>query len=228
MSIGALFPTFEWPSGSLDDRTAHLYPTVMSKELVRFGIAIEEELLRDFDAQVARKGYENRSEAIRDLIRAGLVEETVLHGGPVTGALMIVYRHHVRELTERLTAIQHELGESVISALHVHLDHDHCLEVVVMRGEATLLKRAADQILATRGVVHGKLSLTATPQGPEQHGPGFHGHDGQGKHRHGKVPRAKAHPRAEARGTDDAVSPPKRAPLQKPGGIRKTRTTRRP
>jgi len=149
----------------------------MTKELVRFGIAIEDDLLRDFDSQVVRKGYANRSEAIRDLIRGGLVEETVLHGGIVTGALMIVYLHHVRELSERLTAIQHELGEAVISSLHVHLDHDHCLEVIVMRGEATLLKRSADQILATRGVVHGKLSLTAMPSAAERHGKSDSHHD---------------------------------------------------
>lgn len=138
-------------------------------ELVRFGVAIEDDLLSQFDAQIARKGYANRSEAIRDLIRAGLVEETVVRGGDVTGALMLVYKHHVRELTERLTAIQHELGDAVISTLHVHLDHDHCLEVVAMRGAANTLKSASDRILATRGVVHGKLALTSVPDAPKRH-----------------------------------------------------------
>ena len=133
----------------------------MGSELVRFGVAIEEELLREFDAQIDRKGYGNRSEAIRDLIRAGLVEEAVSRGGDVSGALMLVYKHHVRELSERLTEVQHDLGEAVIAALHVHLDHDHCLEVIVMRGAAQRLKDAADRILALKGVVHGRLSLTS-------------------------------------------------------------------
>ncbi|GAC1551819.1 MAG: nickel-responsive transcriptional regulator NikR [Polyangiales bacterium] len=138
-------------------------------ELVRFGVAIEDDLLAAFDQQLAAKGYGNRSEAIRDLIRAGLVEETVMRGGTVSGALMLVYKHHVRELSEKLTEIQHALGEAVISALHVHLDHDHCLEVVVMRGAALVLKEASDRILATRGVVHGKLTLTSVPAAATRH-----------------------------------------------------------
>jgi CopG family nickel-responsive transcriptional regulator len=137
--------------------------TKPQSDLVRFGVAIEDDLLRAFDAQIARKGYGNRSEAIRDLIRAGLVEETVVRGGDVTGALMLVYKHHVRELSERLTEIQHELGGAVISTLHVHLDHDHCLEVIAMRGPASTLKEASDRIIATRGVVHGRLALTSVP-----------------------------------------------------------------
>ena len=149
--------------------------TKPQSELVRFGVAIEDDLLRAFDAQIARKGYGNRSEAIRDLIRAGLVEETVVRGGDVTGALMLVYKHHVRELSEKLTEIQHELGGAVISTLHVHLDHDHCLEVIALRGPALALKEASDRILATRGVVHGKLALTSVPDGGKKHAPG-HAH----------------------------------------------------
>lgn len=137
----------------------------MPSDLVRFGVAIDADLLAQFDAQNERKGYGNRSEAIRDLIRSGLVEETIVRGGNVAGALMIVYKHHVRELSERLTEIQHDLGDAVVSSLHVHLDHDHCLEVIVMRGQATTLKEASDRILATRGVVHGKLTLTSVAAG---------------------------------------------------------------
>jgi CopG family nickel-responsive transcriptional regulator len=148
-------------------------------DLLRFGVAIESDLLAEFDAQIARKGYDNRSEAIRDLIRAGLVEDTVVRGGLVSGALMLVYKHHVPELSEKLTEIQHELGEQVVSALHVHLDHDHCLEVVVMRGEARVLKEASDRILATKGVVHGRLTLTSVPQ--RKHG---HGHSHAHPHTH--------------------------------------------
>ena len=183
----------------------------MATDLVRFGVAIESELLGEFDAQLDRRGYTNRSEAIRDLIRAGLVEETVMRGGDVSGALMIVYRHHVRELSERLTEIQHDLGEKVVSSLHVHLDHDHCLEVIVLRGPAPQLKEASDRILATKGVVHGRLSLTsvggATSKGSER------------PHTHAHLPsRAHSHPHEAPLGSTKkssrasfAPSKPKRA-----------------
>ncbi|MBK7395082.1 MAG: nickel-responsive transcriptional regulator NikR [Myxococcales bacterium] len=157
-------------------------------DLVRFGIAIDQELLERFDARVAAKGYENRSEAIRDLIRADLVEQVDDPHAQVTGTLTLVYDHHVRELSERLTDIQHELGHHVVSALHVHLDHDHCLEVVVMRGEASLLRNAADRITAEKGVMHGRLTLTGVPV-PEAsradfHGPADHAHGPHGGHTH--------------------------------------------
>src|SRR3954468_22990685 len=163
----------------------------MPSELVRFGVAMDGDLLEQFDEQIERKGYGNRSEAIRDLIRAGLVEETVVRGGHVSGALMIVYKHHVRELSERLTEIQHDLGEAVVSALHVHLDHDHCLEVIVMRGQAKVLKDASDRILATRGVVHGRLTLTSVAAGAPVHAHG----EAQHSHAHGHV---HTHPHATA------------------------------
>lgn len=156
-------------------------------DLVRFGIAIERDLLERFDARVTTKGYENRSEAIRDLIRAELVEQVDDPHAQATGTLTLVYDHHVRELGERLTEIQHELGHHVVSTLHVHLDHDHCLEVVVMRGEAALLRSAAERIVAEKGVLHGRLTLTGVPV-PEAsradfHGPPDHTH-GPGAHEH--------------------------------------------
>lgn len=129
-------------------------------ELVRFGIAIDGDLLERFDKRNEAKGYVNRSEAIRDLIRAELLEHAVDPSSNATGTLTLVYDHHVRELTERLTEMQHDLGHHVISTMHVHLDHDHCLEVIVMRGPAGLLEEAANRIVATKGVIHGKLTLT--------------------------------------------------------------------
>jgi CopG family nickel-responsive transcriptional regulator len=132
-------------------------------ELVRFGVAMDAELLSRFDAHLEKKGYSTRSEALRDLVRAELVEAHASHGGNVVGTLTLVYDHHVRELSERLNEIQHDLGERVVSTLHVHLDHDHCLEVIVLRGPSAALKNAADRILATKGVAHGKLTLTTTP-----------------------------------------------------------------
>jgi CopG family nickel-responsive transcriptional regulator len=149
----------------------------MGHELVRFGVAMDGELLERFDRRIERRGYANRSEALRDLIRADLAEEHVKGGGLGAATLTIVYDHHVRELTERLTEMQHDLGDAVVSTLHVHLDHDHCLEVIVMRGPAFELQEACDRIIATKGVEHGRVVITALPAGGEEHSHG-HGHGG--------------------------------------------------
>ena len=141
----------------------------MGSELVRFGVAMDNDLLDRFDALFARRGYATRSEALRDLVRGALVEAHLEADGPAVATLTLVYDHHVRELSERLTEMQHDLGEHVVSTLHVHLDHDHCMEVIVMRGPAALLQHAADGILATKGVQHGRLVLTARPEGAPQH-----------------------------------------------------------
>ncbi|MBL8604931.1 MAG: nickel-responsive transcriptional regulator NikR [Myxococcales bacterium] len=146
----------------------------MGSELVRFGVAMDAELLARFDERVSAKGYATRSEALRDLVRAELVQAHLQENGAAVGTLTLVYDHHVRELSERLTEMQHELGEHVVSTLHVHLDHDHCLEVIVMKGPAGLIQRAADQLLATKGVEHGRLVATALPGPGQGHAHGHH------------------------------------------------------
>jgi CopG family transcriptional regulator, nickel-responsive regulator len=128
--------------------------------LVRFGVAMEGSLLEEFDALVEERGG-SRSELLRDLVRAEVTRARVSSGGNAVAALTLVYDHHVRDLTERLTDFQHSLGEKVNSALHVHLDHDHCLEVIVMRGPSDELKRAGGKLLATRGVKHGGMEMIA-------------------------------------------------------------------
>ena len=133
-------------------------------EIVRFGVAMEKSLLDAFDALIARKGYGNRSEALRDRVRAMLLEETIASGANVSGTLTIVYRHHVPELKGRLIEAQHALGSQVVAAMHVHLDHDNCLEVIVFRGVASEITAAADRMLALRGVVNGRLTLTGVPR----------------------------------------------------------------
>lgn len=147
----------------------------MPSELVRFGIAIERDLLESFDRVVQKKGYGNRSEAIRDGIRTALIEERVAANAKVTGTLTLVYDHHVRDLTDKLTELQHDLGEAVVSALHVHLDHDHCLEVIVLRGAAGRLQAAADRLISMRGVINGRLMLTSVPAATTKHRPGRRG-----------------------------------------------------
>ncbi len=132
-------------------------------ELSRIGVAIDAELLQKFDSLIEGRGYTNRSEAFRDLIRDELVEES--WGMPdrkVVGTVTIVYDHHVRKLSEKLTDIQHDFHSHILSTLHVHLDHDHCLEVLVVRGKASDVKKIADALISTKGVKHGRLTITST------------------------------------------------------------------
>jgi len=130
----------------------------MDQHVVRFGVAMESALLRELDALVASRNG-TRSEVLRDLVRAEVVRSRVRRGVLAFATLTIVYDHHVRELTERLNELQHDLGEQVRSTLHVHLDHHRCLEVIVLRGRSDELQRFAERILATRGVTHGGLEI---------------------------------------------------------------------
>ncbi|MBI4903474.1 MAG: nickel-responsive transcriptional regulator NikR [Acidobacteria bacterium] len=131
--------------------------------LSRIGVAIDADLLEKFDALIARKGYTNRSEAFRDLIRDELVQKAwEKPESQVVGTVTLVYDHHVRMLNEKLTEIQHEAFHTVLSTLHVHLDHDHCLEVLVMRGKASTVQQVADALISTKGVKHGRLTITTT------------------------------------------------------------------
>ena len=132
-------------------------------ELTRFGISMDQRLLEQFDALLGRKGYANRSEAIRDLIRNTLVEDQWTKPDEETvGTVTLVYDHHTRDLADRLTDLQHDHHDLIISALHAHLDHHNCLEVVVVKGRADEVRRMADSLIGTRGVKHGKLVTTTT------------------------------------------------------------------
>ena len=131
--------------------------------LTRFGISIPTKLLRRFDALIARQGYTNRSEALRDLVRDRLVEEEWKAGkGEVVGTVTLVYDHHVRELTQKLTELQHYHHTEILSTLHIHLDEHHCLEVLAVKGKSMEVRRIADQLIGTKGVKHGKLVTTTT------------------------------------------------------------------
>lgn len=136
-------------------------------ELARFGISIDQKLLDSFDQLISTKGYFNRSEAIRDMIRNALVEDQVERADttPTVGTVTLVYDHHTRDLSDKLTEHQHSHHDAIVSALHVHLDAHHCLEVVVVRGTAFEVKQLADELIGTKGVKHGKLVLTTA--GPE-------------------------------------------------------------
>jgi CopG family nickel-responsive transcriptional regulator len=135
-------------------------------EVVRFGISTDERLLERFDALIADKGYVNRSEAIRDLIRNALVEEQWNVGEEeAVGTVTLVYDHHFTDLSDKLTEHQHSHHEAILSSLHIHLDAHHCLEVVVLKGRANDIKRLAEELIGTKGVKHGKFVATATGEG---------------------------------------------------------------
>jgi CopG family nickel-responsive transcriptional regulator len=129
----------------------------------RFGDSIDSQLGKRFDDYIKKKGYMNRSEAIRDMIRDVLVEEQWEEGKHETvGTITIVYNHHTRELDHALTDMQHQSYHQIISALHVHLDAHNYLEVLVVKGKSADIKRIADRLIGTKGVKHGKLVMTTT------------------------------------------------------------------
>src|SRR5215475_8120989 len=132
-------------------------------DLVRFGVSAEEELMVNFDRLSADKGYNNRSEALRDLMRDALVQarlEKFPDTAEVLGSLTLVYDHHAREISERMGEIQHERHGLVVSVLHVHISHDDCMEVIALRGQARDVRELANALLSLKGVKHGKLFLT--------------------------------------------------------------------
>lgn len=131
--------------------------------LIRFGISMNEQLLAMFDKQIVSKGYANRSEAVRDLIRNRLVElEWGDEDQEVAGTITLIYDHHVRGLGSLLTEMQHNWHELILSATHVHLDHHNCLEVLIIKGPAGKVRQVADRLLGVKGVKHGKLTITST------------------------------------------------------------------
>jgi len=129
-------------------------------DLTRTGVSLEEDLLKQFDKVIAKRGYKNRSEAIRDLIRESLVSEAIDQNKQVIATLSMIYDHHKPDLSKKLNALQHHSHDNVLAATHVHLDADNCLEVVIMKGRSGEVQHLADHMLAMRGVKHGKLVVT--------------------------------------------------------------------
>lgn len=132
-----------------------------SNKIVRVSLALEKDLLSKFDKWVTKHKYKTRSEAIRDLVRANLVKQAWQENRSVVGTITIVYDHHVRELTKNLTKKQHDSQAHVLSALHVHLDKQNCLEVIVAKGNSQQIQDLADSIIGAKGVLHGELCVTA-------------------------------------------------------------------
>ncbi len=131
-------------------------------DLVRLGISINSDLIAKFDKIIEEKGYVNRSEAIRDLIRGYITESEWESDEETVGVITIVYNDHVRELMDKLAELQHTHISIINSALHVHLDHDNCLEAIVVRGRSSDIKTFADKLIGIKGVKHGQLSRTTS------------------------------------------------------------------
>jgi CopG family nickel-responsive transcriptional regulator len=131
--------------------------------LTRFGISLDSDLLSRFDQLIEQKGYANRSEAIRDLIRGALVDREWEDGQEEkVGTITLLYDHHRHEVTEKLTQSQHDHHDQILSTMHIHLDHDNCLEVLAIKGEPGKLRSLADALIGMKGVKHGKLVTTTT------------------------------------------------------------------
>ena len=145
----------------------------------RFTISLDPRLAAEFDALVRERGYTSRSEAVRDILRGHLSARREVGDptGPCVAALSYVYNHHERDLAERLAAIQHAHHELIVSTMHAHLDHEHCIETVILMGRARAVREFADLLTSERGVRHGQLNLVSAEVGAE------HSHDGH-RHRH--------------------------------------------
>lgn len=149
----------------------------------RFTISIDDDLAQEFDALIARRGYSNRSEAIRDLLRSHLESARLAgeSGSYCVANLSYVYNHHERDLAERLTELQHGHHDLTVATMHAHLDHDNCLESVILKGPMQQVRAFADALVAERGVRHGQVNLVSVEVD-------------QGRHSHGYAPRGKAVP----------------------------------
>jgi CopG family transcriptional regulator, nickel-responsive regulator len=138
--------------------------------LSRIGVALDSDLLERFDDFIARLGYTNRSEAFRDLIRDRLVaERTASPNATVVGTVTLIYDHHSHGVAEKLTGLQHANHELVVSTSHAHLDHDSCLEVLIVHGKSVRIEEFAGRLIGLKGVQHGRLVMTVAQPEPGHH-----------------------------------------------------------
>lgn len=135
----------------------------MPSRVTRFSISMPEDLLDQLDRLVKDAGLANRSQAVSKLVRDGLVELGSTRGEKdISGTIILVYDHHKRNLLSRLTSIQHDFGRAIVSTLHVHLDHNNCLEVLVVRGPSKHIRELANRLIAVKGVIRGRFIVAAT------------------------------------------------------------------
>ncbi len=161
-------------------------------DISRFGVSVDDDLLKSFDRSIAEQGYATRSEALCDLMRDSLVKARLdkqPEGANVLGSLTLVYDHHASDLTDKMAALQHDHHGLVVSVLHVHISHDDCMEVIVLRGEANDVRSLSDSLLSLKGVKHGRLFVTLPGQeitGHKNAPAREHKHTNQHPHSHEK------------------------------------------
>ncbi len=129
---------------------------------IRFGVSLDSDLLDKFDKHCEEHSYQTRSEAIRDLIRNTLVKEEWEADKQVMGVISLVYDHHQHKLQEKVTEVQHDYHHHIVSTTHVHMDHNNCLEVIIVRGKAKEVQDLADRLIALKGVRDGNLAMSST------------------------------------------------------------------
>ncbi len=128
--------------------------------LRRFGVSMDQKLLSEFDELIKAKGYENRSEAVRDLVRDALVKQSWEDDERcVAGSILLFYDHHQRDILHELTAIQHDMHHTVLATTHFHLDHHNCLELIVVKGKTKELRAFSDRLISIKGVKYGKVTI---------------------------------------------------------------------
>jgi len=133
----------------------------MVEKITRFGVSIELDLLKKFDKNIKMEGYTNRSEAIRDLVRKNLIrEENKNPNAESIGTLTMIYDHHTGNLTNKLLDLQHDHTKEILSTTHIHIDHNNCLEVLVLKGKTGKIQKLADNIKSLKGIKHGELVIT--------------------------------------------------------------------
>jgi CopG family transcriptional regulator, nickel-responsive regulator len=130
--------------------------------LKRFTVSMEEDLLNDFDNFTRERHYQNRSEALRDLIRSRIIDKEWKADKDVMGVISLIFNHHQHGLQEKVTGLQHHFHHHIVSTTHVHMDHDNCLEVIIVHGKAGDVRRLADSLIALRGVRNGHLAMSST------------------------------------------------------------------
>lgn len=131
-------------------------------EIIRFGVSLEKQLLRNFDAYIIKKKYTNRSEAIRDLIREDLIKKEWQENKKVTGAITLVYDHHQRQLLNKIMDIQHDYHDNILSTQHIHLDEDNCLEIIVITGRSMQIQKLYGKLKSLKSVKHVGFAASTT------------------------------------------------------------------
>jgi len=134
----------------------------MAGRLIRFGVSLEQELLEKFDQRIKGKHYTNRSEAIRDLIRDDLVKKEWEDGKEIIGSINLIYDHHKRQLLDRIMDIQHDFHMNILSSLHIHLDHNNCLEIIVVKGDSKGIEQLYGKLKSSKGVKHTGFTMSTT------------------------------------------------------------------